>query len=245
MSMPQRRLTHPARKLLYAMLALPVVVCWALYGYYFLAQHLKNPMPVTGQFVSAACVGSGASSGRLGGGSFVYLETVYEFVSRSSQRAASGVVKDRITERMLFDQRWSDCEAALQTAMDLRAPTTLWAGEDAMDARFRARLTAEQAYPSALLLVVPLCLPALFFGVRRWGSRAQRKPRATEPNLNHLFTAVGALVVCLMGFFYYLMMIDGRASLVLILFLTPFFTLGFVLLYVGVRGLIRAARGVP
>ena len=152
------------------MLLFPCVICWALYFYYFFAQHLQNPMPVTGQFVSVACVGVGASSGRLGDGAHTYLETVYEFVSRSADTATSPM-KDRVTERVLYEDGMADCESDQQEAQTLRAPKTVWAGEDAMSARFRARLTADQEYPSVLLLLVPAAIPALFFAVRRWFRR--------------------------------------------------------------------------
>ena len=47
------------------------------------------------------------------------------------------------------------------------------------------------------------------------------------------------------GIFYYFLVMAGKASFLLILFLTPFFTIGLLLLYLGSRGLVRAARGVP
>lgn len=238
------RAVSPAKKVLYGMLLVPCLICWALYFYYLVAQNLQNPLPVTGFFVSANCVGMGASSGRLGSGSHTYLETVYEFVSRSADTPTSPL-KDRITERVLYDDGMKDCESDQQAALALRAPKTVWAGEDAMSARFRARLTADQQYPSVLLLLVPAAIPAMFFGVRRWMSRVQFRSGGTGFNLDLAMTVAGTLTLCLSGIFYYVMAMEGKASFLLILFLTPFFTIGLLLLYFGVRGLVRAARRVP
>ena len=240
----RRRAVSPAQKVLYGMLLVPCVICWALYIYYFFAQNLQNPMPVTGLFVSANCVGIGASGGRLGGGSHTYLETVYEFVSRSAD-SPTRPLKDRITERVLYEAGWMACQDAQHAELELRAPTTVWAGEDAMSARFRARLTADQQYPSVLLLLAPAAIPAMFFGVRRWMSRAQLKSGGEGFNLDLAMTVARTLTLCMSGIFYYFLVMAGKASFLLILFLTPFFTIGLLLLYFGVRGLVRAARGVP
>ena len=171
-----RRDDSSSLRSVYAIVLFPCVVCWILYFYYAFAQSLRNPMPVTGQFVSANCVAVGASSNRLGGGSHMYLETVYEFVSRSADIATSpskGSIKDRIVDRVLYEDGLEVCEPDQREALALRAPKRVWAGEDAMSARFRARLTVDQEYPSVLMLVVPTAFAALFFGVRRWISRAR------------------------------------------------------------------------
>ena len=76
-----------------------------------------------------------------------------------------------------------------------RMLSTVWAGEDAMITRFRARLTADQQYPSVLLLLVPAAIPAMFFGLRRWMSRAQSKSGGEGFNLDLPMTVAGTLTL--------------------------------------------------
>ncbi len=163
--------SRPPPPLLYGMLLFPVVVCAALYGYYFFAQDVINPEPVQGVLKAASCQG-GSISREGAKTSIVYLRTVYEFPSRSRDRAPAtrtGPSLDEITDHVEYD-RAADCEAAA-LALKPGSPRTVWAGENDLSDRFRARLTAERQYPPLALLWVPGCIAALVL----WGwKRASR-----------------------------------------------------------------------
>lgn len=165
----------PSRRpppVLYGMLLFPVVVCAALYAYYLLAQDVINPLPVQGVLKGVSCQG-GSISKEGAKTSIVYLRTVYEFPSRSRDRpppTKTGPSVDEITDYVEYD-RAADCEAAA-FALEMGSPRTVWAGENDLSDRFRARLTAERQYPPMALLWVPGCFAALvLWGWRRLASR--------------------------------------------------------------------------
>lgn len=162
---------HPP-PVLYAMLLFPVVVCAALYLYYFLAQDVINPLPVQGVLKAASCQG-GSISREGAKTSIVYLHTVYVFPSRSRDRpppTKTGPNLDEISDYIEYD-RAADCEAAA-LALERGSPRTVWAGENDLSDRFRARLTAERQYPPMALLWVPGCIAMLvLWGWRRLASR--------------------------------------------------------------------------
>ena len=156
---------------LWMMLLGPVIVCAVLYGYYFLAQRIINPVPVQGVLKSASCTG-GSISRQGAKTSIVYLRKVYGFPSRSKTHgvaAASGPRQDEISEYIEYD-RSSDCESAL-LSLEVGSQRTVWAGENEMTDRFRGRLTAEQAYPPTALLWAPGCFAALALWAWRRASR--------------------------------------------------------------------------
>ena len=153
------------------MLLGPAIVCALLYGYYFFAQRIINPAPVVGILKSASCTG-GSISRQGAKTSIVYLHKVYRFPSRSktlSAAAASGPRQDEISEYIEYD-RTADCESAMLN-LELGSQKTVWAGENKMTDRFRARLSAEQIYPSAALLWIPGCIAALALWAWRRASR--------------------------------------------------------------------------
>lgn len=149
------------------MLLFPVVVCAALYAYYFVAQAVVNPMPVEGVLMSASCRSSGIS--RQGTQTDIpTVLVVYEFPSRSTVRSPAtsrhAYGRDDITEFIDYDTN-ANCMAAA-SALVPGSKRTVWAGENDMSDRFRARLTAERQYPSAALLWGPGCFAALVLWVR-------------------------------------------------------------------------------
>jgi hypothetical protein len=81
------------------------------------------------------------------------------------------LVKDTITDYTEIG-RFEDCEIAAKAANDQRKPTTVWAGEDDIDERFRARLTERREYPAHGLIWVPALVAGV--GIRLW-TRAARK----------------------------------------------------------------------
>lgn len=181
----KRNRPDSARRTVFGMLLLPVAICWTLYGYYFFAQHLDNPMPVTAQFLIAECwtyTSSGRTRGTAGAEPVeheeFYLKTEYEFDSRSKSFLENGrqrVVKDRITDYTKVG-RFEACEVAAKTANDQRKPTTVWAGEDDIDDRFRARMTERREYPAFGLLWVPALVAGL--GIWLWTRAVRRQSRS-------------------------------------------------------------------
>ena len=177
----KRSASDPARRTVFGMLLLPVFTCWTLYGYYFFAQDLENPQPVTAEFVSATCWTS-ASSGRTRSVAGVepvehsefYLQTEYEFDSRSKSFLDNGrrrAAKDWITDYTKIG-RFEACEIAAKAASDQRKSTTVWVGEDDIDDQFRARMTERREYPAHGLIWVPALVAGA--GLRLW-TRALRK----------------------------------------------------------------------
>jgi len=168
-SSPTRR---PPRELV-AMLLFPVIVCALLYAYYFFAQDVVNPAPVVGTLASATCTG-GSISQQGAKTSIVALRTTYVFPSRSrdfAQAPARTPTQDQITDYVEYE-KMSDCEAAV-LALPKGATRTVWAGENAMSDRFRARLTADRHYPPLALLWGPILFAALaLWGWRRLAARS-------------------------------------------------------------------------
>jgi hypothetical protein len=164
----------------YVMVFFPVVVCAALYAYYFVAQAVVNPMPVEGVLKSAQCQPAGISRQGVQT-SIPSVRIVYEFPSRSRAPRNSTVGHprglDEITEYIDYDT--SDaCEAAAR-ALVPGSTRTVWAGENDMSDRFRARLTAERRYPPFTLLWVPGCLAAMvLWGRSRLVARRRLPPLA-------------------------------------------------------------------
>lgn len=162
---------RPPRALV-AMLLFPVIVCWILYFYYLFAQSVEHPAPVTGTLKSAACTG-GSISQQGAKTSIVEMRAVYAFPSRSRDyagRTAKAPALDEIAEYVEYD-RASDCEAAV-LALPKGTTKTVWAGENSMNDRFRARLTAERQYPPLALLWGPILFAAaVFWGWRRFAAR--------------------------------------------------------------------------
>lgn len=150
----------------YVMVLFPVVVCAALYAYYFVAQAVINPMPVEGVLTSARCQPAGISRQGVKT-SIPSVRIVYEFPSRSRTPSNPTVMHpnglDEITEYIDYDTSEA-CEAAAR-ALVPGSTKTVWAGENDMSDRFRARLTAERQYPPVALLWVP----AGFAAVVLWG----------------------------------------------------------------------------
>lgn len=164
---------RPPRALV-AMLLFPVIVCWLLYAYYFFAQDVVNPAPVVGTLTSATCTG-GSISQQGAKTSIVELRATYVFPSRSrdiAQASARTATLDQITDYVEYE-RAADCEAAA-LALPKGTTRTVWAGENPMSDRFRARLTADRHYPPLALLWGPILLAALvLWGWRRlaaWGT---------------------------------------------------------------------------
>ncbi len=146
------------------MLLFPIVMCAALYAYYFTAQRVINPVPVEGALKSASCTG-GSISRQGAKTSIVYLQTVYSFPSRSRNQTLTPA-QDEISDYVEYD-RAADCEAAAAVLV-VGSPRTVWAGENDMNDRFRARLTEARAYPPIALLWVPGAIAALvLLGWRR------------------------------------------------------------------------------
>ena len=154
-------------RVIWIVLLVPVIVCALLYGYYFLAHQIVNPVPVVGVLKNASCQG-GSISRQGAKTSIVYLRKIYEFPSRSrtlSNAATSGPRTDEISEFTEHD-RAADCESAA-LSLEIGSQRTVWAGENPMTDRFRARLSAERTYPPVALLWVPVCIAALV----RWAWR--------------------------------------------------------------------------
>ena len=73
---------------------------------------------------------------------------------------------DHITEYVSYDTN-AACLAAA-TSQKIGSVRTVWAGENPLGDRFRARLTEHQEYPSSTLLWVPGVIAAhIFWGWRR------------------------------------------------------------------------------
>ncbi len=162
---------RPLPLVLWIMLLGPVIICASLYGYYFFAQRIINPVPVAGVLKSVSCQG-GSISQQGAKTSIVYLHKIYGFPSRSRTpgvAAASGPRQDEISEYIEYD-RSSDCESAA-LSQKIGSQRTVWAGENEMSDRFRGRFTAEQAYPPLALLLVPGCIAALVLWAWRRASR--------------------------------------------------------------------------
>lgn len=154
---------------LWIMVLAPVIISALLYGYYFTAQRIVNPVPVVSVLKSASCQG-GSISRQGAKTSIVYLRKIYEFPSRSSTHTKAGASSprpDEITEFIEYD-RVADCETAIQS-LEFGQQRTVWAGENEMTDRFRARLSAEQAYPPLALLWLPGCIAALLLWAWRRG----------------------------------------------------------------------------
>ncbi|TAG43732.1 MAG: hypothetical protein EAZ30_17865 [Betaproteobacteria bacterium] len=180
----RRRAADPARQTIFGMLLLPVAICWTLYAYYFVAQDLENPQPVVAAFVSAECwappstavlkgVNNSNSAIKIGETQF-FLKTEYEFDSRSKSFRSSGnsvKAKDRKTDVVEIGGL-ADCEIAAQLANTERKSTTVWAGEEDIEDRFRARFTAEREFPPLAMLWVPALIAGA--GIKLW-TRAMRK----------------------------------------------------------------------
>jgi hypothetical protein len=177
-----RKPADPARRLIFAVLLWPVGICWALATYYFFAQRLENPQPVAAKFVNAKCeaaTGSGIRASKPGLGTIGYIEyflfTEYEFESRSKSFNVNGTQRKAIDRKTHYDETsrtWEDCNALAERANAERKPTTVWAGEDDLDSRFRARFTEAQEYPPLAMLWVPVLIA--FVGIKLW-SRAMRR----------------------------------------------------------------------
>jgi hypothetical protein len=171
----------PARQVIFTVLLLPVGICWALAAYYFFAQHLENPQPVTGSFINAKCeapYGSGirASSKpekNIGDVEF-QLITEYEFESRSESFNVNGTLRKTMDRKTHYGEMSNeeDCTIAAQQVNAERKSVTIWAGEDDIDSRFRARFTEAQEYPPLAMLWVPALIA--FVGIKLW-MRAMRK----------------------------------------------------------------------
>lgn len=143
------------------MLLGPVVVCAALYGHYFFAHRIINPVQVVGVLKSASCQG-GSISRQGAKTSIVYLHAIYSFPSRSKSQGMHGPsspTQDEISEYIEYD-RSADCETAA-LKLEVGSQRAVWAGENPMTDRFRGRLSAEQDYPPLALLWAPACLAAL------------------------------------------------------------------------------------
>ncbi len=174
---------NSARKsstVVYVMALLPVVVCVALFAYYFVAQAVINPMPVEGVLKSAVCQPAGISRQGVRTG-IPSVRLVYEFPSRSRAPRNPTVGHprglDEITEYIEYET--SDaCEAAAR-ALVPGSTRTVWAGENDMSDRFRARLTAERQYPPVALLWVPAGIAAIvLWGRSRLVGRRRLPPLA-------------------------------------------------------------------
>lgn len=178
-----KRQSDPSKQVIFGMLLLPVAICWTLYGYYFIAQDLEDPAPVPATFVAATC-DTPPSTGQLRGSRqgpaptighvTFYLKTEYEFESRSKSFTSSGnqrAVKDRKTDYVEIG-RFEDCEIAAQRANSERKATTIWAGKDDIDDRFRARFTEAREYPALALIWAPALVAGV--GIRLW-TRAMRR----------------------------------------------------------------------
>lgn len=170
-NLPNTRLTNQRRDfpaVLGVALVLSIVVCAGLYLYYFFAQNVVNPMPVQGVLKDASCRTSAIS--RQGTQTETpVLRNVYEFPSRSKDVAQGSAKRphlDQITEHVSFETN-ADCLAAA-SGQAVGSKRTIWAGENPLSDRFRARLTEHREYPSSTLLWVPGCIAALIFlGWRR------------------------------------------------------------------------------
>jgi hypothetical protein len=171
----------PARQVIFTVLLLPVGICWALAAYYFFAQHLENPQPVTGSFINAKCeapYGSGIRASSKPERTIGYIQyqliTQYEFESRSNSFNVNGVQRKAMDRRTHYGEltRREDCLIAAQQVNAERKPVTIWAGEDDIYSRFRARFTETQEYPPLAMLWVPALIA--FVGIKLW-MRAMRK----------------------------------------------------------------------
>jgi hypothetical protein len=175
----KRGAIDPARRTLFGMLLFPVFICWTLYFYYFFAQDLENPMPVEASFIIAKCgepVGGNGRSTRTVAHSSWHMTTEYEFESRSKSFRENGkqrAARDRKTDYVEIGT-FAECETAAAKANEARKPTTIWAGEDDIDSRFRARFTEKREYPSIWLLLIPRLIAGV--GIWLW-TRAMRKHR--------------------------------------------------------------------
>lgn len=167
---PTTQLTNQRRAfpaVLGVALILSIVVCAGLYFYYLIAQNVVNPMPVEGVLKEARCRAS-AISQQGTQTEIPVLQSIYEFPSRSKDVPPGSKERphlDRITEHVSYETN-AACQAAA-SAQAVGAKRTIWAGENPLGDRFRARLTEQREYPSSTLLWVPICIAALIF----WGWR--------------------------------------------------------------------------
>jgi hypothetical protein len=159
------------------MVLFPVAVCAALYAYYFVSQSIINPVPVEGVLKSALC--RPASISREGARTSIpSVRILYEFPSRSRGSSPATAThlprgRDEIAEYADYDTT-EECMAAAR-ALVPGSTRTVWAGENDMSDRFRARLTAERQYPPLALLWVPACLAALVLWARSRLAPAHRR----------------------------------------------------------------------
>jgi hypothetical protein len=159
--------------LLRVVLILSIIVCAGLYFYYLIAQNVVNPMPVQGVLKEAKCRPSAIS--RQGTQTEIpVLLSTYEFPSRSNDATLGSMGRshlDRITEYVSYETN-AECEAAA-VGQKVGSQRTIWAGENPLSDRYRARLTERREYPSLALLWVPTCIAALVFWAWR---RVMRTP---------------------------------------------------------------------
>jgi hypothetical protein len=167
---PTTRLTNQRRDfpaVLGVALIFSIIICAGLYFYYLIAQNVVNPMPVQGVLKEAKCRPSAVS--RQGAQTEIpVLLSIYEFPSRSKDVALGSKGRphlDQITEYVSYETN-AECQAAA-FGQEVGSKRTIWAGENPLSDRFRARLIEEREYPSSTLLWVPGCIAALIF----WGWR--------------------------------------------------------------------------
>jgi hypothetical protein len=176
-----RQAADPARQVIFTVLLLPVGICWALAAYYFFAQHLENPQPVTGSFINAKCeaphgggIRASSKAEKTVGDVEFQLITEYEFESRSKSFNVNGTLRKTMDRKTRYGEMSNeeDCTIAAQQVNAERKSVTIWAGEDDIDSRFRARFTETQEYPPLAMLWVPALIA--FVGIKLW-TRAMRK----------------------------------------------------------------------
>jgi hypothetical protein len=176
-----RRAADPARQLIFTALLLPLVICWSIYTYYFFAQHLESPQPVTGSFINAKCeaphgggIRASSKPEKTVGDVEFQLITEYEFESRSKSFNVNGTMRKAMDRKTHYGEMSNekDCTIAAQQLNAERKPVTIWAGEDDIESRFRARFTEAREYPPLAMLWVPALIA--FAGIKLW-TRAMRK----------------------------------------------------------------------
>lgn len=166
---PNRRRDFPA--VLRVVLMLVIVICAGLYFYYLLAQDLSNPMPVQGVLTESTCRPS-AISKKGTQTEIPVLLNVYEFPSRSKDVALQKKGRptlDQITEYVSLATN-EECFAAAKR-QEIGSKRTIWAGEDELGKRFRARFTEHREYPPLALLWLPGCISALVLLIWRRAAR--------------------------------------------------------------------------
>ena len=168
------RLTNQRRKLpgvLRVVLIYSIAVCFGLYFYYLIAQDITNPVAVQGVLRESECLPASISKQGVRTGIPV-LRSVYAFPSRSKDALLpeqGSPVCDQLTEYVEYETT-AECQAAA-LGRQIGSKRTIWAGENPLSDRFRARFTEDRDYPPLALLWVPVCIAALILWLWRRATR--------------------------------------------------------------------------